>query len=175
ARAHAAYLKDGAAEAKVSWHYTVDSDGAYQHLPDNESAFHAGDGRSGTGNSQSISMELCVNSDGNFNKTVQNAAELVRRLMAAHDVPIGNVVQHNYWNGKDCPGTIRHTGKWKAFLDMCREVKPVENNKNIPSAWAKAAWDKAIAKKIVDGTRPHEACTREEVAVILDRIGALSK
>ena len=35
--------------------------------------------------------------------------------------PLDNVVQHNHWNGKDCPKTIRATtGAWEAFLALCR-------------------------------------------------------
>ena len=34
---------------------------------------------------------------------------------------LDNVVQHNHWNGKDCPKTIRATPRaWEAFLGLCR-------------------------------------------------------
>ena len=48
----------------------------------------------------------------------------------------------------------------------------VEDN---PSTWAKDAWDKATELKIMDGTRPHDALTREELAVVLERVGLLDK
>lgn len=38
------------------------------------------------------------------------------------------------------------------------------------SSWAKGAWDKAVAKGILDGTRPKDPLTREEYAVTLDRL-----
>jgi hypothetical protein len=41
------------------------------------------------------------------------------------------------------------------------------------SDWAKASWDKAVAKGIVDGTNPKGNVTREMLAVILDRCGLL--
>lgn len=121
AAAHASYLKGGAAvKAMVSWHYTVDDHGIVQHLPDHETAYHAGDGASGTGNTKSIGVEICVNAGGDFAKAKANAASLVRLLMAEHGIPLGNVVQHNHWTGKDCPYTIRHTaGGWEAFLALC--------------------------------------------------------
>lgn len=121
AAAHANYLKgDAAAKAMVSWHYTVDDHGIVQHLPDQETAYHAGDGASGTGNSKSIGVEICVNAGGDFNKAKANAASLVRLLMKEHGIPVANVVQHNHWTGKDCPYTIRHTaGGWEAFLALC--------------------------------------------------------
>ena len=121
AAAHANYLKgDAAAKAMVSWHYTVDDHGIVQHLPDQETAYHAGDGASGTGNTKSIGVEICVNAGGDFNKAKANAASLVRLLMKEHGIPLANVVQHNHWTGKDCPYTIRHTaGGWEAFLALC--------------------------------------------------------
>ncbi len=41
------------------------------------------------------------------------------------------------------------------------------------SDWAKASWDKAVAKGIVDGTNPQGNVTREMITVILDRCGLL--
>ena len=93
AAAHAAYLRGSAAQAAlVSWHYTVDDHSIYQHLPDNERAFHAGDGGSGPGNATSIGIEICVDAGGNFEQAKANAAALVRLLMAKHDIPLANVV-----------------------------------------------------------------------------------
>lgn len=52
--------------------------------------------------------------------------------------------------------------------------KVITNNYNQhPSDWAKLAWNKATTSKIVDGTRPKENITREEVIVILDRLGLI--
>jgi len=42
-----------------------------------------------------------------------------------------------------------------------------------PSTWAREAWTKAARRGIVDGTRPQETATRQEVVVILDRLGLL--
>ncbi len=43
-------------------------------------------------------------------------------------------------------------------------------DKNAPEAWAKDAWDKACAAGVLDGTRPREAVTRQELALVLDRL-----
>ena len=122
AAAHAAYLDSDAGERDlVSWHYTVDDHAIVQNLPDAETAYHAGDGKSGPGNTTSIGVEICVNAGGNFEAAKANAAALVRLLMEEHGIPLDNVVQHNRWNGKDCPKTIRATaGAWEAFLALCR-------------------------------------------------------
>lgn len=122
AAAHGAYLDSDAGEDDlVSWHYTVDDHAIVQHLPDTETAYHAGDGKSGPGNTTSIGVEICVNAGGDFEAAKANAAALVRLLMEEHGIPLDNVVQHNRWNGKDCPKTIRSTpGAWEAFLALCR-------------------------------------------------------
>ncbi len=39
------------------------------------------------------------------------------------------------------------------------------------SPWAKEAWDKAVAQGVFDGTQPGGAFTREQAAVVLDRLG----
>lgn len=127
AAAHGDYLDSDAGERDlVSWHYTVDDHAIVQHLPDYETAYHAGDGADGPGNASSIGIELCVNSGGDFAATQANAAALVRLLMAEHGIPIDHVVQHNHWSGKDCPYNIRHTaGAWEGFLALCRGETPV--------------------------------------------------
>ena len=61
-----------------------------------------------------------MDAGGNFEQAKANAAALVRLLMAKHGIPLDRVVQHNHWNGKDCPKTIRATaGAWEAFLGLC--------------------------------------------------------
>lgn len=136
AAAHGAYLNSAAGEAAlVSWHYTVDDHAIVQHLPDGETAYHAGDGPKGTGNARSIGVEICVNADGDFAKARENAASLVRLLMEEHGIPIGHVVQHNHWNGKDCPYTIRHTsGAWEAFLALCEGGPCAKTNRQTVQA-----------------------------------------
>ena len=120
--AHAAYLdSDAGKRDMVSWHYTVDDHAIVQHLPDYETAYHAGDGKDGPGNTTSIGIEICVNAGGDFEAAKANAAALGRLLMEEHGISADRVVQHNHWNGKDCPKTIRATaGAWEAFLALCR-------------------------------------------------------
>lgn len=114
AEMHARYVKNPTTAA--SWHFTVDSGTTiYQHLPLNENGWHAGDGRNGTGNRQSIGIEICVNRDGDFEKAKQNAAILVRQLMDQFSISIENVVAHQRWSGKRCPANIINTGGIEAF------------------------------------------------------------
>ena len=142
--AHAAYLdSDAGKRDMVSWHYTVDDHAIVQHLPDYETAYHAGDGKDGPGNTTSIGIEICVNAGGDFAQAQANAAALVRLLMEEHGIDIEHIVQHNHWNGKDCPKTIRSTpGAWEAFLVLCNG-EPVD-------AELSAAVDKLAAKGLIN-------------------------
>ena len=179
AAAHGAYLSSSAGEAAlVSWHYTVDDHAIVQHLPDNETAYHAGDGADGPGNVASIGIEICVNADGDFAKAKENAAALVRLLMSEYFIPLANVVQHNHWNGKNCPATIRATpGAWEEFLALCSEgsgqgepEEPQQPAADKPADWAAEAWAWAQAMGLLDGTRPTANITRQEVAVFAWRL-----
>lgn len=119
---HSVYLKNLAAAntTYVSWHYTVDDHEIYHHIPDNEIAWHAGDGRnSDGGNVSGIAMEICVNSDGDFNKAMDNAAWLTAKLLKENNLPLSAVKQHHDFapNGKNCPQTIRDKGLWNTFLN----------------------------------------------------------
>ena len=46
---------------------------------------------------------------------------------------------------------------------------------NEPDSWAEEAWSKAAAAGVFDGTRPRDALTRQEAAVVLNRLGLLEK
>ncbi len=117
AAAHAKYIKS--LKEKTSWHYTVDDSEVYQHLPDNEKSYHTSNLKA---NESSIAVELCVNADGDFEKTKQNAAELVNMLMEKHGIPKENIRAHRDWTGKDCPASLRGDA-WEAFIWMCKEKK----------------------------------------------------
>ena len=54
-----------------------------------------------------------------------------------------------------------------------KEMSEKTNNTKEPSSWAKEAWEKATEKKIFDGTNPKGNITREQVAVVLDRLGLI--
>ena len=133
AGAHARLQANGN-NRNASWHYQVDDKEIIQSFSDDAQCWHAGDGK-GPGNLHSIGIELCINSDGDYKKTLENGAELVRHLMDKYNIPIINVKQHNHWSGKNCPAQIR-TGKegisWNAFLNMVsgdQKVAPAPKTK----------------------------------------------
>ena len=110
---HAKYIKG--LNGRTSWHYTVDDFLIYQHIPDNEKSYHTSDK---TANETSISIELCVNSDGDFYKTVENTERLVRELMKKYKIPAENIRSHRDWTGKNCPAQLVGE-KWKEFISHC--------------------------------------------------------
>lgn len=124
AKNHANYVKsESAANAPVSWHYTVDDTEIYKHLPEEESAYHAGDGN-GDGNRKSIGIEICMNSDGDLLKATDNAVELVADICKRNNIPISNVKQHYDWSKKNCPQLIRE-GKpydWNTFIAKVKKL-----------------------------------------------------
>lgn len=120
AKMHALYLRDGGQNFEVSWHYSVDSTSAYQSIPESEKAWHAGDTSKGTGNARTIAIEICdYNDDGNFDQAMANAEWLAADILYRHGVYTTKdyLFQHNQFSsyGKNCPITIRDTGRWDEF------------------------------------------------------------
>lgn len=117
ARAHGKYLKGAAANIPASWHFTVDDKEIRQHLPVTEVGWHAGDGSNGTGNRESIALEICENRDGNSQQAIANAAWLVAKMLKDHGLSKDRVRQHYDWSGKNCPRVLRNKpGGWADFL-----------------------------------------------------------
>lgn len=119
ALAHAAYLRGTGAERAASWHYCVDDTKATRSIPEAEAAWHAGNRK---GNYETVAIEICVNSDGDFRKACLNAAELAADILKRNGKTAYNyrkfLFQHHDWSGKNCPETIR-SGKsvtWEGFL-----------------------------------------------------------
>ena len=116
----------------ASWHYTVGEDAVYQHVPDDEVAWHAGDGSRpygsayynntyqynsiGGGNQNGIGIETCINAGGNYRLVLRKTAKLVAALLLKYNLEIDAVKQHYNFSGKNCPYVIRKSGLWKNFL-----------------------------------------------------------
>lgn len=118
ALAHAKYIKT--IKDRTSWHYTVDDKSIYQHIPDEEKSYHTS---RADANETSIAIEMCVNEDGNFEKTVENTVWLVRELMKKHGILPGNIKRHSDWTGKKCPASLGEA-QWEAFVEKCAEEIP---------------------------------------------------
>lgn len=123
AKAHNEYIHSYGQTHKLSWHYTVDEKEIYHHIPDRETAFHAGDfiKREG-GNRNGIGIELCVNQGSDFDVTLHNAAVLVAYLLDKYDLSIDDVKKHQDFSGKMCPNTLITQHRWDEFLTMVKQA-----------------------------------------------------
>lgn len=170
ARAHANLLKNSWKNKQQSWHFAVDEDGAYQSIPTDEIAWHAGDGGSGKGNTQTIAIEICMNSDGDLEKATDNAAQLAAQQLKEKGLSADKLYQHHDWSGKNCPSQIR-AGKpynWSTFKSKVKAYyngntsasKPGAGTGNGSSSSKKTVSqlaDEVIAGKWGNGTVRKEA------------------
>ena len=154
-------------------------------------------------NSNSISIEMCVrNPHGSVSRTDKDAGwyfeqatieatqRLVRVLMDVLNIPIGNVLRHHDVTGKMCPAPYCNGQmEWADFMaglaekgndDMTQEqfnTMLAEHDKQMAaqpvSAWAASAWEAATKAGIFDGSQPRGPLTREQAAVVMQRLGKL--
>lgn len=84
-----------------------------------------GNGKNGITNRNSISIEMCMNADGDLNLTIVNTIELVVKLMDELKIPIERVVRHYDASGKICPSVFssNNWAKWKSFLKSIETYK----------------------------------------------------
>ena len=118
ADAHARLQANGNSR-QASWHYQVDDKEIIQSFGDDTQCWHAGNRKY---NEQSIGVEICVNSDGDFKKAVDNAVKLTKHLMDKYNINANNVIQHNQASGKDCPRYLRSGDKGVSWSDFKAKI-----------------------------------------------------
>lgn len=133
------------ANRKASAHYFVDDDSVTISVPDTYVAWSVGGSRYSnyktTGgaslykvctNTNSINIELCdTNKNGKYDvseKTLANAIELTKTLMAKYNISINNVVRHFDVTGKSCPAYYVDNTAWNKV--KMRIVDSTSNNPN---------------------------------------------
>ncbi len=173
ARNERAWLTNPSNKVTASWHIVVDEKEAVEAIPLNEVAWHAGDG-SGQGNRASIGIEICES--GNRVKTLENAAKLTAKLLKERNWGVDRLRRHHDWSGKICPRIFYDGGKWTGWQQFKQAVQreldklkggAAVSDKNVPSSWAKEAWEWGKKVKITDGSNPKDIATREQVIVML--------
>lgn len=143
---------------KKSCHFLVDSTKILQILPLNEVAWCNTDGRTPYsknpprgGNMAGISIEMCVNKDGDFEKTLEKTIWLVADLMKRFNLTINEVKQHNDFYKKNCPKILRETERWNWFLtriqEKYNELKSPSTKPTPPSSTEINAGDKVKINK----------------------------
>jgi len=149
ANAHARLQASGNSRS-ASWHYQVDDKEIVQSFDDNKQCWHAG---SRYYNQNSIGIEICVNSDGDYKKAVDNAVKLTKHLMDKYKISADNVIQHNQASGKDCPRYLRAGNKgvtWHDFKAKLSDKKVGSTNASKPAKKPSKA-QKTTSKLTVDG------------------------
>lgn len=104
----------------ASAHYLVDCQEIVRALPENELGYHVGAKsyrHSYCRNSNSIGIEMCVNSDGNFTKMVEHTVELAADICKRHGInPATAMLRHYDVTGKDCPRFyVQDNAAWNVF------------------------------------------------------------
>lgn len=104
---------------EVSFHIAIDDLETIQGIPFNRNTWHAGDGGSGNGNRNYISIEICYSKSGGdrFAKAEQRAAKEVAALLKQYGWNINNVKKHQDFSNKYCPHRTLDMG-WQRFLNM---------------------------------------------------------
>ena len=165
----------------TSFHVGIDESYVVEAIPFNRNAFHAGDGVGVTSaNRCLIGIEICRSmdySDDKYDRAETNAVEYIAQVCLQMGWDSGYLHQHNWYSNTTCPHRLKdHWEQFKARVDArIAELKIGGNTKpqadiNEPSSWAKDAWDKAHELGLLDGTRPHDNVTREELATVLVRL-----
>ncbi|WP_278973173.1 N-acetylmuramoyl-L-alanine amidase family protein [Peptostreptococcus anaerobius] len=127
AMAHYRYLQS--ATRYGSAHYFVDDHEIIQVIGDSQVAWAVGDNQghgtalNGGTNQNSISIEMCVNSDGEFNKTLYHTIELTKELLRLY--PQARVCRHYDVSRKSCPAMMAgaNNPKWNNFLEEIKKPR----------------------------------------------------
>ena len=148
AKAHNDYINSGKA-VNVSWHYTVDDREIYNHIPNDEVAWHAGNTTSGlySGNSYSIGIETSIHLGVDYNQVMRNTAKLTAELLVEYGLTIDDVKQHYDFSRKDCPHVMRAAGRWNEFLNLVKiEYFAILNLSGVEFVW------ESLSPEIMDNT-----------------------
>lgn len=176
----------------TSYHYAVDDKCAVQAIPENRTAWHAGDGN-GPGNMNGIGIEICYSKIGGdrFLQAEDNASLLIADMLNRYGWDISHVTKHQDYSGKYCPHRTLDMG-WDRFLNKIKEkmggltmtqyeelkvllqgmdqrLAKLENkmiynyiDKNMPD-WARPTIQKLVDKKILVGDEKGELGLTDEM------------
>lgn len=124
AQAHADLQSEGNVR-QASWHEQVDDTQAIRSYLPSSQCWHAGDGEYGPGNTTSYAIEMCVNADGDLEKTLSNLVRLTVRRLDELNLTTDDIVDHNHWSGKHCPRTFKdNPGSWGRFIQAVKDRDP---------------------------------------------------
>ena len=116
--------------------------------------WHCGDGKGkyGITNQNSIGVEMCINSDGDYENAYNNLIEVTKYLMDKLNITADYVVRHYDASRKNCPQTFTEE-RWNDFKARIKGGTPMIYNyidENMPE-WAREAVQWAADNGIVKG------------------------
>ena len=89
--------------------------------------WHCGDGHGkyGITNANSVGVEMCINSDGDYEKAFDRTVAVVKELMQVLGVDADHVVRHYDASRKDCPMSMSGNGwaRWNEFKKRITETE----------------------------------------------------
>lgn len=120
------FLFFNAADRQSSAHYFVDDKQILRVIKDINKSWAVGDGRDkyGITNENSLNIEMCINSDGDFNQTYLHTLKLIKYLMKKYNIPLENVVRHYDASRKLCPNVFKENNweKWNRFKEDLKQI-----------------------------------------------------
>lgn len=149
--------------------------------------WHVGDGKGkyGITNSNSIGIEICVNSDGNRQKAIERTIVLVQQLMVELNIPIERVVRHYDASRKNCPASMKENNwaEWYEFKKKLIEeeqpmAQPIYNKVDDVPEYARPTIQKLLDKGFLKGDDKgllNLSVDMLRTFVVLDRSGAFDK
>lgn len=138
--------------------------------------WHVGDGKGkyGITNQNSIGIEICVNSDGDYDKAFKKAVELTKYLMKELNIPAERVVRHYDASRKNCPASMSADGwvKWEKFKECIMDKKVfVDTEGHFAEKDIVELFEMGVVNgKTEEKFMPNEPITRGEVARIARNI-----
>ena len=138
----------------ASAHFFVDDENIYQVVNLNNSAWAVGDGKGAYGilNRNSISIEMCCNSQGIISENTEaNALELGKYLMDLYDIDLDHVVRHYDASRKVCPNWTDNN--WKRWLNFKSKLSGATINAETVETTIVAEKDLIAEAKTYVGTR----------------------
>ena len=155
---HYNYFNGG--DRQSSADFFVDKDQVIQVVDCTKNySWHCGDGGGAYGitNRNSIGIEMCIPSDGDFAKTLTNTIELVAFLIDKLKLTNVAVVRHYDASRKNCPASLS-SNSWVGWATFKQKLIDFQDNKlfvdimnkyaSSPSYWI----DNTVAGKTVDPT-----------------------
>lgn len=130
-RNHFSYFNGGNRGASAD--YFVDDKTIARFIQPHNYSWAVGDGKGkyGITNNNSISVEVCVNADGDYNKALENTVDLVKHLRKLHNIPLERVIKHYNASGKQCPYEIikgKNGITWDKFMDKVKATSNINTS-----------------------------------------------